>query len=262
MSEKQKEDWNPPDKQAVAKPVIMFRSLVAQSVSTFRGNFAQLFLIAFLGHLVLYVSNFILGDPFEALGLSESGGNEFSFNDGVTIVVDIVVADLTHAAMVFGTMQYLSGRQATAKQCLNAGITVLLPLIVVTTLTLLATFLGLIFLFVPGLILTTIWIVTTPVVVVERIGIVASLRRSQFLTKGSRWRIFWAVSLFFIVFVLFTTGSTFLVRDMISRSSIITSMLFYNFLYSIITCGYFAFVCTLYRTLTIAKENKGTIEGA
>ena len=43
---------------------------------------------------------------------------------------------------------------------------------------------------IPGLIIYTVLWLVVPVAVVERPGIVASLRRSSMLTKGYRWQIF------------------------------------------------------------------------
>jgi hypothetical protein len=50
--------------------------------------------------------------------------------------------------------------------------------------------LGLILLIIPGLILYTMWIVGLPACVIERLRPWTSLRRSQELTKGHRWKLF------------------------------------------------------------------------
>jgi len=44
-----------------------------------------------------------------------------------------------------------------------------------------------IFLLVPGFILLAMWIAAAPVMLVEHLGIIDSLKRSTELTKGSRW---------------------------------------------------------------------------
>jgi hypothetical protein len=43
---------------------------------------------------------------------------------------------------------------------------------------------------IPGMMIYSAWWVTVPVAVVERAGVVASLKRSADLTRGYRWRVF------------------------------------------------------------------------
>jgi len=57
--------------------------------------------------------------------------------------------------------------------------------------------LGLIFLVVPGLFLSTIWLVGLPACLAEGLGPWTSLRRSQELTKGHRWKVFGLTLLLF-----------------------------------------------------------------
>lgn len=49
---------------------------------------------------------------------------------------------------------------------------------------------GMALLLVPGLIVAATWPVLGPVIVAERTGIIATFRRSQELTRNTRWRIF------------------------------------------------------------------------
>jgi uncharacterized membrane protein len=48
---------------------------------------------------------------------------------------------------------------------------------------------GMLLLVVPGIIILLMWSVAVPSYVEERAGVVASLKRSRELTKGSRWKI-------------------------------------------------------------------------
>jgi len=48
---------------------------------------------------------------------------------------------------------------------------------------------GLLFLIVPGLILSTLWFVVLPACMVEQLGAWTSLRRSRELTRGHRWKV-------------------------------------------------------------------------
>ena len=58
---------------------------------------------------------------------------------------------------------------------------------------------GFMLLFVPGLILITMWFVAVPICIVERRGPWQSLVRSGELTKGHRWKIFGIILVLYLV---------------------------------------------------------------
>ena len=62
---------------------------------------------------------------------------------------------------------------------------------------------GLLLLIVPGLILLTIWSLIVPVIVLERVGALASFGRSQQLVRGNGWNVFGVVVLTFLVLIAF-----------------------------------------------------------
>lgn len=55
---------------------------------------------------------------------------------------------------------------------------------------------GLVLLIVPGLVLLTWWSLIIPVIVLERLGVLASFSRSRELVRGNGWRVFGVVVLF------------------------------------------------------------------
>ena len=93
-------------------------------------------------------------------------------------------------AIIYGVLQKLRNQDFSVGQSLEIGVRFMLPILAVSILVGLAMILGLILLIVPGLILICMYYVAVPVCVAERPGIVASLSRSAFLTKGYRWRVF------------------------------------------------------------------------
>jgi hypothetical protein len=105
---------------------------------------------------------------------------------------------LGHAVIVHATFQDMRRRGAVnLVKSLNASLRQFWPIIGV----LLASFLsvlGLLFLVVPGLFLSTIWLVGLPACLAERLGPWTSLRRSRELTKGHRWKVFALTLLLFI----------------------------------------------------------------
>jgi len=88
---------------------------------------------------------------------------------------------------------------------LTSGTRDVLPMIGLTLLWMGGILLGYILLFVPALMLLTMWSVSAPSLIAERTGVIAAFGRSRALTKGIRWPIFGALLLFAIgyVFVAF-----------------------------------------------------------
>jgi hypothetical protein len=106
------------------------------------------------------------------------------------MAIQLVFSGMASGALTYGTVQDLRGRRAGFGECLARGLALILPVIGVSIVAGIAAMLGAILFIVPGLILLLMWWVAVPATVIERPGIFASLKRSSFLTKGSRWRIF------------------------------------------------------------------------
>lgn len=150
------------------------------------------------------------------------GGSDalLTYNWGST-VLSLLLQPIATAAVVFAVFRFLKdGRAGGFGQSLRVGL-VLLPTLlgigllvglVVVLLALPAAGLGLalgglgwflaILIFVPiALVIYTGLFVTVPVVVVERAGVGAALRRSWELTEGQRWRILGLVLLFGLIYI-------------------------------------------------------------
>ncbi len=84
---------------------------------------------------------------------------------------------------------------------LTSGTRDVLPMIGLTLLWMGGILLGYILLFVPALMLLTMWSVSAPSLIAERTGVIAAFGRSRELTKGIRWPIFGALLLFAISYV-------------------------------------------------------------
>jgi hypothetical protein len=54
----------------------------------------------------------------------------------------------------------------------------------------------------PGLFLLTIWSQVSPVVVLERPGVIPAFRRSQGLVRGNGWQVFGVIVVFFLILVV------------------------------------------------------------
>jgi hypothetical protein len=107
-------------------------------------------------------------------------------------LVSLLLGIVAQAALVYGTVQYLSGRIIPLGQCLAMGFSRLFPVLGVAIVTGIVIGIGFLCLIIPGLILMCVLYVAVPAAVMEGRGVGASLSRSAELTRGNRWPIFGA----------------------------------------------------------------------
>jgi len=106
------------------------------------------------------------------------------------IFLVIAMYMLCISTMAYGTFQDLRGNRVRVAECLRRGLSTVFPVVGVAILNTVLVILGTMVLIIPGIMLWVALWVAVPVAVVERPGVIASLRRSAWLTKGHRWRIF------------------------------------------------------------------------
>jgi hypothetical protein len=126
-----------------------------------------------------------------------------------SILLTLLSGTLLQACVVRSAILDLSGRPADLAGSLAQSLRLLLPLIGLTILSAIVTTVGFMLLIVPGVILYIMLIVSVPVLVEERLGIIDSMGRSRELTRGSRWQIFGLLLLFilFYAIIAFLLGS-------------------------------------------------------
>jgi hypothetical protein len=94
------------------------------------------------------------------------------------------------AALTYGVVMQLNGTKASIGACIGKGFSRLIPVLFVVLLSTLCVLGGMILLIIPGIIFSLMLYVATPVAVIEKPGIVASLKRSRELTYGHKAEIF------------------------------------------------------------------------
>jgi len=105
------------------------------------------------------------------------------------ILVSLMVfSTIGQAIAIHAALQDLRRRPVRLVESLNVALRAFWPLIGIASAGLLI-MVGLMLMVVPGLILSTLWFVVLPACIVEQLGPWASLRRSQELTKGYRWKV-------------------------------------------------------------------------
>jgi hypothetical protein len=117
----------------------------------------------------------------------------------VAVVLDLVAGTLFTGMVVELVADVQDGRRdASVGQLLRAVTPVLGQLILVAIVASIGIVIGFILIIVPGLILITIWFVAAPVVVLEKPGVFAALRRSRELVRGNGWQVFGVLLLLYI----------------------------------------------------------------
>jgi hypothetical protein len=177
-----------------------------RAFSTIGSNAVTMFGIAFLfsalpGTLISYGSQLVQQPMVLELGV----GGVIAISV-VTVLLALVFGMITQGALVRATIAHSEGRKASFGESVMAGLVVVLPLIALGLLLGLAVGIGFLLLIVPGVILYIIWSVASPALVAERSGVFAAFGRSQFLTKGARWKIF-ALQLVIIIFYWIVSGA-------------------------------------------------------
>jgi hypothetical protein len=117
----------------------------------------------------------------------------------------ILLSMITQGALVRATVAHSQGRKASFAESAMAGLTVVVPLFLLALLSVLGFALGLVLLVVPGIILYVMWSVAAPALVEERLWPISAFRRSHYLTRGARWKIFALMLLLVVIYWLFTT---------------------------------------------------------
>lgn len=158
-----------------------FGTVISESFSVFFANLVPFCIVALILMLPLLVYNLAIGAPT---------GGAFTPGRLLAYVIQSILTQLLAATISFATFQYLRGQQVSIGECLSRGLSLILPVIGVAFLAGLAVGVGTLLLIVPGIIIAVMLWVAIPVAVVERPGVIESLKRSADLTKGQRWTIF------------------------------------------------------------------------
>lgn len=130
---------------------------------------------------------------------------------GLVASIVALVGSAWYAGLVVRTVQDVQDGRVDAGlgELFGSVTSVILPLILVGLIVGISVVVGLILLIVPGLIILTIWAVSSPVVVVENPGVFAALGRSRELVRGNGWQVFGVIVAIFaiILVVIIVIGS-------------------------------------------------------
>lgn len=137
----------------------------------------------------LWTAPLVTDSEPEAL-LAMFTSSDFWLRVAAAVAIGLVTQAVLQIAITRATANSLSGRASDFGALLEAGFTLILPVVAISLVVALGVGIGLVLLIVPGILLWLYWSVAVPAFVQERIGPIAALRRSVDLTEGERGNIF------------------------------------------------------------------------
>jgi uncharacterized membrane protein len=177
-------------------------------------------------------------------------GGSPQMSAGIAGLLGFVGSLIATGAIIYGVLQKLRHQDFSIGRSLEIGLRFVFPILGVSFLVGLAVCLGLILLVVPGVMLICMYYVAVPVCVAERPGIVASLSRSSFLTKGYRWRVFGI-----LVVLALANGAVNYVSGLILASAGLYALVFGPLVLTSVVSAFGAVVNgVIYYQLRVAKE--------
>jgi hypothetical protein len=117
-------------------------------------------------------------------------------------LVSIATGVIVQGTLTRAAVDDLSGKGVQLGAAISNAVSIILPLLGLGLLVGLGIAAGFLLLVIPGIFLALCWIVASPVMVVERLGITASMQRSMKLTQNHRWAILGVFVLFMIAYII------------------------------------------------------------
>ncbi|MDR3073428.1 MAG: hypothetical protein LBV01_01725 [Deltaproteobacteria bacterium] len=158
-------------------------SILSRSFSTLMKRPLLFFGLTLLVSMPIQVMPTLLGIS----DLERGGGLLFSF---LLQVVGFMLNTAIQGAIAYGVFQVLRGYRPGFGEALSRGLVRIIPLGIAAILGGLGIGLGFLLVIVPGVLLWCMWAVVAPVCTIEKLGPIASLKRSAALTKGCRLQVF------------------------------------------------------------------------
>lgn len=172
-----------------------FGRVVGQTFSLIGRNFPLFMLLA-----LIFVGIPQFGILFAQSWTVANQGMDAMFQVSmIGVLITMLTAFILQGALTRAAVDDLSGSGVKFGAALGDGFRFFFPLILVAILVTLGVWIGLLLIFIPGIMLAVRWSITSPIVVIERDGPTKSMGRSAELTEGHRWAIF---GLFFLYAVL------------------------------------------------------------
>jgi hypothetical protein len=168
--------------------------VIQRTFTSIRQNAAVFFGAA----VVLVGAPSVLSVIGQGTGYQEMSAGGFAFT-AIGTVLNFIGMFVLQGMVVKAAVNGFSGKTTAFGDAFDVAVKTFLPLLGLAITAGLGMMLGFILLIVPGVILSVIWSVGAPVVVVEKRGVMESLQRSRDLTRGFRWQVFGLLVIYTLV---------------------------------------------------------------
>ena len=174
--------------------------VVGETFSIYGRHAGSLIGVAVVLFLVVGVVTAVISGPAR---------DELSWGELLLVLLAIVIriaAEALYTGIVVRVVEQDrgGGPRAGVGDLFSSAAPMIPVLVVMSILFGLGVGIGLILLVVPGLILLTIWAVTAPAIVVERVGALESFGRSRQLVRGHGWSVFWTIVVVWLITAVIT----------------------------------------------------------
>jgi hypothetical protein len=177
-----------------AVPRVDFGKVISKGFQIYLRNLPAFLLLSTIVFTPLILWAILARNPDPVSTLDD--WNRVFVDHAMVLLLGIMLAQfIVVGAITYGVVEEHAGRHPSISESLALGVKRLPMTIAVGLLVMLATFLGVFALIVGAFFVACMLYVAVPASVVERPGVVASLVRSVWLTKGYRW---WILLLFVI----------------------------------------------------------------
>src|SRR5574341_3898 len=181
-----------PTTSTIASPVTA-GTLLSRTFGVWKDQLGPFAAVMLAFHIPSLLVQWAVGSPFLAgqggFGKATPEAQAFllTWRYWAMMAVAMFVWVIQTAAVTAGALEHLGGRRASFGEMVARGVRRTGPIVVAGALATLAASLGLVLLIVPGIILSLMFSLVVPVVIVERLSPPKVLGRSRALTKGHRW---------------------------------------------------------------------------
>jgi hypothetical protein len=160
---------------------------------------------------------------------------------------------------VFWTDDILAGNRPNVVHGLRNGLANIPVVVIGAVLTSFATYAGMIFLVIPGLVIGSLFAAAAPAASFEKTGIAASIKRSIVLTKGNIWHIFAIGLLPYAVYYAYVQIVNYAMLRSMGVANYASSYLYYVFPANALYNSFvIALACVIYFELRASKEGVRT----
>jgi hypothetical protein len=170
----------------------------SQSFSVFGRHFVAFVVLTVLANIPNYVFQWGSTPTPAAPGALPEFDPWAVLGGVLALPVSIACSTIATGAITYGVVQDLRDEPVSIGEAIAIAARRVLPMFGVALVVGILVFLGSVLFVVPGFIVACMYFVAAPVCIAEREGVGGSLRRSRFLTKGHRWKIFGAFLLILV----------------------------------------------------------------